>query len=837
MNAFTRLGFREIRKRPGRTLLTLASVVIGVAAVVSVSLTSQSARRAFASLYESMAGRAALEVAAPLGKTIPQEVAAAVEQTAGVAGASPVIQRQTKLILEGRSVALSVRGIDLKRDRAVHDIELESGGEWTKAGEAMLNAAVARNLGLKVGDRAYLLTNSGRERVTIVGLFSSRTTVATGQGASLLIPVTVAQAWFKAPRQFDMIQIVLAPDADEAAVETALREALPEGVLLRTPAARSTMAAETSLSTEQALGMARAFSVLVAVFVITNTFLISVTQRRRQFGIMRAIGATRRQIAGLVYRQALALGIGGTLLGAVTGVFAARYLNDMMSTLYGTELPPVELSWGPFLWAMAFGMGISLIGAAFPAYKAAHLAPLDAMRDVLAEEIEGVQRWLALVGVAVVLGCGGVMTASILGRLAPEHAVWSAVLLLVGLVLLLPAALGPLSRAVAALAPRWLRVESRLASRHMLIHRSRTTLTVGVVFVAAASALGLANTVIDNIANVRNWAKKTIIADFFVRATAPDMATGLSADLPDGIDAEVLAVPGVEKIDGVRLVSAEAAGQQIILIVRGFNDADLQAFDLVAGDPDDVRAKLRAGEVVLGSVFAERAGLKAGDDVPLVTDRGERKFRVAAIANDYQAGGLTMSMERGVAERELGIGGVDAYAVKVDHARLAEARAGLEALGGKYGLLVQSFSDIQDEIDLMIAGIEAGLWGMVVLGLVVAMFGVANTLTMTVLEQTFELGLLRIVAATRSQVRKMIFAQAVLMGLLALVPGVIAGVGVAYLINLATMPVIGHPVEFTLRPGLLAGGVAAGLAVMVLAAWPPAERAARLELTAALKLR
>jgi ABC-type lipoprotein release transport system permease subunit len=183
MKLLTRLGFREMRKRPGRAALTLASVVIGVAAVVSVTLTTQSARRAFASLYESMAGRAAFEVAAPLGKTIPQAVLVTVEETPGVAAASPLIQRTTKLILEGRAVALSVRGIDAKRDRAVHDYQMAAGGEWSKVGEVLLNAGVAKNLNLKVGDRAYVLTNGGRERVTIAGLFSSRTTVATGQGA------------------------------------------------------------------------------------------------------------------------------------------------------------------------------------------------------------------------------------------------------------------------------------------------------------------------------------------------------------------------------------------------------------------------------------------------------------------------------------------------------------------------------------------------------------------------------------------------------------------------------------------------------------------------------
>lgn len=835
--ALGKLGWREIRKRPGRAALTLASVVIGVAAVVSVSLTARSTKRAFDEIYKSMAGKASLEIAGPAGGTVEQSVLLTVEATPGVLAASPLVQRPIKMVVGERSVELTARGIDLKRDRAVHEFTIDKGRDFETPEDILLNAAFAKSVGVKVDDRVRLLTRSGLKPVRVVGLFSTRTTIATGQGAPLLMPVTAAQAWFKAPRQFDLIQIVVKPDADPATVAEALRSRVPKDASVRPPAARSSMAAETSLATEQALGMARAFSLLVAVFVIMNTFLISVTQRRRQFGIMRAIGATRMQIALMVFRQALLLGFGGTLLGAGAGVLAAQYLTRMMGQLYEAELPPIELTPAPFLWAFVFGMGISLLGALFPAYKAAHLSPLDAMRDVLAEEIEGVSKWFALAGVATVAVCGGIMAASILGRIGPEHAVWSGVLLLVGLVLLLPLGLAPLSRAVAALAPRWLKVESRLASRHLLIHRSRTTLTVGAVFVGVAAALGLSNTVMDNIANVKNWYKKTIIADFFVRAAAPNMSTGLAADMPDGIQPEIQAVPGVLSIDGIRLVAAEAAGQQVVLIVRGYDNPDLQAFDLVDADPEDVRQKLRAGEVVLGSVFAERAKLRPGDEVPLKTDKGEKKFRVAATTNDYQAGGLTMYMDREVARNTLDVGGMDAYVIKADHARIAEVRDNLQKVADKYGLIVQSFSDIQREIDMMIAGIDAGLWGMVVLGLLVAMFGVANTLTMTVLEQTFELGLLRVVAATRSQVRKMIFAQALILGLLALVPGAIAGLGVAYLINLATMPVIGHPVAFTLRPLLLGGGLLGGLAVMLLAAWPPAERAARLELTAALKLR
>jgi putative ABC transport system permease protein len=124
---------------------------------------------------------------------------------------------------------------------------------------------------------------------------------------------------------------------------------------------------------------------------------------------------------------------------------------------------------------------------------------------------------------------------------------------------------------------------------------------------------------------------------------------------------------------------------------------------------------------------------------------------------------------------------------------------------------------------------------MVVLGLLVSAVGVTNTLTINVLEQTRELGLLRIIAMTQSQVRKTIFTQAVIMALLALVPGILAGVAVAYLINVAMMPVIGHPVHFGFHPVLLIGGLLAGLTVVSVAAWFPANRAAKLGLLEAVR--
>jgi putative ABC transport system permease protein len=241
--------------------------------------------------------------------------------------------------------------------------------------------------------------------------------------------------------------------------------------------------------------------------------------------------------------------------------------------------------------------------------------------------------------------------------------------------------------------------------------------------------------------------------------------------------------------------------------------------------------------VVVGSVLAQRTKLKLGDELPLETDAGIKPFRIAAIVNDYQAGGLTVYMDRAVAEKQLEIGGVDVYVVKADHSKLEAVRGDLLKIAQSHGLILQSFSELQGEIDAMMSGVDAGLWGMVALGLLVATFGVVNTLMISVLEQTFEFGLLRVVAATRGQIRKIIFAQALIVAVMSMAPAVITGIGIAYLINMATYAVTGHIIDFQFHPSLTFGAFFLGLLTIIIAAWIPAERASRVPLGGMLRVR
>lgn len=907
-----KFAWREARQRPSRAILTLLSIVIGVAAVVAVTIASGTTRQAFNQIYQTVAGKASLVISGAIGSSFDEKIAEDARNVPGVATVAPLVKRNTILYVGSSSTQpapakgdtakhnksakdakvaskekttrraekqyrLVALGIDPRYDQEVRDYDIAAGkrlrqltrpkpGEKLKIpppgpGEGdgiLLQEEFAFNAGIKLDQTVELLTRSGLVDTQVIGFYKSRGAASIAEGAPVLMHYLPAEQLFKSNGKIDQVQIVLKPDADEEKVKEQIAKFLPTGVTVHAPESRSPIAEETSKSTEQGMRIARAFSLLVAVFIITNTFLINVTQRRKQFGIMRAIGATRRQIAGIVYREALLMGVIGTVLGSGLGLLASHYLTKAMGSLYQASLPSIDFTQPPFLigtWrqitsvqsalllgisdpfvlGMICGLGVSVLAAALPSWKASHLSPLEAMRDVLAGELEGVSKWMVRTGGSLAVVGLGVMFAAIRGWLPLLYAVGGAVILLIGLVFMLPLALGSFSALVGAFMRIFAPVESKLARLQLLRHHSRTALTVGVVFIAVAAGIGLANSIMDTVQDVRTWYEKAIRGDFYVRAEAPSMATGQAADLPDNVGTEIRKVSGIKSVDAIRFRPLEASGQRANLIGRDHSSPEAPDFDVKSGDLDSLRQRLKEGAVAIGSVLAERTKLNVGEEIELESTNGPQKFPVAAIVNDYQNGGLTIHIEREVARKRLGLEGIDAYVIKANADQLENARKELKEITDRYGLLLLSFADIRRSIDVMMSGVVASLWSMVVLLLLVSGVGVTNTLTINVLEQTREIGLLRIVAMTCEQVRRTIFTQAMIIALMALVPGILAGVVVAFLINRAMLPVTGHAVDFGLHPWLLIGGLVVGLIVVSLAAWFPAKRASNLDLPTALR--
>ncbi|MHB9076805.1 MAG: ABC transporter permease [Pirellulaceae bacterium] len=827
-----KMAWREMQRHPGRALLTLLSVIIGVAAVLAVGLSTGSAQRAYHEMFQTITGRAALEITAAGGATLDGSLLDVVRHAPGVAAAVPLVQRNAIMHYSGGRMKLQALGIDPTLDAAVRDYDLVEGQTLSKNAGVLLDAALAHNLGIQVGDEVRLLVRRGLVTTNVVGLVKPRSGSAVGGGGVLFMPLATAQRRFAAVGKLDRIQVVLTEGADLLAVQSQLIQLLPTGVQVQPPTTRSSLAEETMLALENGLRLATAFSLLAALFIIMNTFLMNVGQRRRQLAVMRAIGATRRQISGLLAREAMLLALFGTSLGIVVGLAGATLLNRTLGGLFQTALPSIELRPLPLAIAIAFGLGVSLLGAVVPARRAARVTPQEGMSGIASGELEGHSRRGVLVGLAITLTAAVLLAACLVGWLPFEASVAVTVLALIGLVLLLPFVLRPLTYLGEFVLRPVAGIEARLARRQLLRHYGRTTLTIGVLFVAVSTGLGLANSVVDNVADVRHWYRAAIVGDFFVRAAMPDMEIGLSAAVPESVGADIQGIRGVTRVDSVRIVSAKVDGQSAFVVA--LRNEFLSPAETQQGDSPLLESLPQDDRVTIGSVLAQRTGLHAGDSITLDTRDGPRQLPISAIANEYAAGGLTVRMNRALAERLLSIEGVDAYIVKAEHTSLRQVEDSLREVCAKQGMLLQSYADLTAIIEGMMSGVVGSLWGLLVLGLIVAAFGVVNTLGMNVLEQTRELGLLRVVAMTRGQVRKTIMAQAAMLGLLGVVPGLLAGLAMAYVMNLSTLPVTGHPVAFTLHPLLLFGGFLAAMTIVLTAAWIPAERAARLELASAL---
>ena len=248
-----------------------------------------------------------------------------------------------------------------------------------------------------------------------------------------------------------------------------------------------------------------------------------------------------------------------------------------------------------------------------------------------------------------------------------------------------------------------------------------------------------------------------------------------------------------------------------------------------------MRRLLHDGQAVVSTVVARRLDIGAGDKITLATKQGKRQLRIAATVDDYIMGGTMIYLQSAVAEKLLGLSEIHALGVRAAPGSKAEVESALRKICQARGVLLNSVADFAREIDNLMSGVVAAMWGLLAAGFIVAAFGVVNTLTMNVMEQTRELGLLRVVGMSRGQARLYVLNQAAVIGLVAIPAGTIVGELIAYIINRVSGPLLGHPIAFGVQPLALVGCAVFGFLITIVSALLPAERAARLEIGQAVQ--
>jgi putative ABC transport system permease protein len=826
----SRLLRRQWRKRPGRALATAASVAVAVAAVVATWVAADASRAGYRRLAETVEGVPSIDISARGGGRFEATVLPRLADIPGVRAVVPLFFRPTLLRVGEKRVREVAVGVDAASLVEAGLLTLTSGRPCEAADEVVLDAALAEGLTKRIGDEVIMFARRSIRRMTVVGIADSQSLKWFAEGGGVVVDIQPLEEMSNAFGLVDRVRVVIAPGGSRPAVLEAIAKRLPPTLTAEVPAGRAGMAEDVLHSANLGLDFVTGLTVAMAWFIVGNAMLMNVTERRRSFALLRVLGATGRQVERFVMAEAALLGAAGSVVGAAAGLAAAVPISAGISRTL--QAPTASLVVHPLVIPAAVVLGtlVAVAAAWWPAREAADVEPLAGLAQAPPPPRGVSGRFLAM---AVVMWAVSavVMTLVVWEKLPPRAAVPAGILMMLAFVATTPVVLPTLCAACARLIPdRW-RIERTLAVEQIIRQPIRTALTTGVLVVAVSNAIGLGHAIRDNVDDVRGWYTRLMRADWML--THAGMVSGGLAMAGPKIrmaEEEVRALPGVKRVEGIGVAAGRVAGGACVVVARDIPADTPLPTDPVGATEADLRVALDRGEAAAGTLLARRSGIKPGDEVEVEVYGRTARVKIAALVVDYTSGGASLLLRRDVAARLFGMEAADIVLVTAQPGAMASLRDPLHRIAESHGMLLRSFENLQAFINGIVGGVVNSLWAILGLGFVVGSLGVANTVTMNVLEKTRTLGLLRAVGMTSGQVTRLVVLESVLLGVSGGLIGAVGGMFTALLIQLASQPLLGHPIRASLRPSVVAVNLVAAVAVTAIAAWLPARRAVRLDL-------
>ena len=839
------LTLREMRAHARRLTGTSLSVVLGVAFLTGTLVLGATLRANFDDLFaEVNAGtdvvvRNATDLSfdAPQG-LIDRSLVDEVADVDGVANAEPVVNGYGQLLgADGEAIGGNgppqlagswTTDPDLNPYRLV-DGRAPDGGD-----EVVVNRGAAEDGDLAIGDTTTLLTPEPVE-VTIVGIASFGD--EDGLGGVTFTAFDLDDAMAHVAKSSDSVSSI-AVRADDGVSQGELAgriaDVLPRGVEATTGASVSAEATDDigavflDLLTTF-LTLFAGIALLVATFSIYNTFSIIVAQRSRQAALLRALGAVRGQILRSVVTEALLVGVIASLVGLGAGIGIAGLLKGLFDAA-GFALPAggIVITPGTVVTGLVVGVVVTLIAGVAPAVRASRVAPLAAIRDVAVERTSpSIGRVVAGLGMTV-LGVGLTLEAALTDADRMVAAGAGAVLTVIGAVVLGPVVARPGAALLGAPVARLRGMTGGLARQNALRNPRRTAGTASALMVGIAVvtlftvfAASLKASLDDTIDRSFGGDLVVTTGPFGGGGISPQLATDVG-ELPE-VDLAVGLGQGAAQIDGgtkwLSIADPAALSQVLDLGVSGGSLADL-------GE----------GEMAVSDATAESHGWRIGDSVPVTFADGETDDLTigATYETDDVAGGYLMPR---AAWAPHAVQDIDMMVLieAAEGTSLPQAKAAVTGVADRFGgpdvLDRDEFAaDMSGGVDMMLTIIYA----LLALAIVIALMGIANTLSLSIHERTRELGLLRAVGQTRGQVRSMVRWESVVVAVFGAVGGIALGVFLGWALVQAVDAASGGLGVFALPAGRLAIVLVVGGIAGVLAGLRPARRAARLDVLQAI---
>ena len=841
-----RIALKGILGRKARLVLTSLAVILGTAFLTGTSVFSATINRTFDNLFQDVFRnidayvRSEQVIEGDFGaeerQRIPVGIVDIVRGVPGVAEAVGDIQAYARVVgKDGKPLGADGNGpptFGSVGQPFKGQLWTITKGEFPKGGDQVaLDEATADKAGYVLGDTVKVVAQAGSRSFTLVGIASYGDVRSPGGATFALFDLPTAMDFLTKPGFVD--DILVAGDGSKSDQE------LSRDIAAAIPASYRTevlTGAEITKETQDQIASGLSFFSIfltifslialgVGAFVIYNVFSISAAQRERENALLRAIGASRRQVSRALLIESVAVGLVGSTAGVVGGIGLAAALSAMLRA-FGIDIPSEGLAVpsSAVVNTMVAGMVVTIASAWLPARRAGRVPPLAAMRSSAIETSEKFTR-RSIIGTALALLGAAAIAAVMAG--APAALLGLGVLLVfAGVIVLGPVIAVPVSRAIGTPIARLRGVTGRMSRENSVRNPKRTSRTaapvlIGVALVTAVSALA---------ASIRGQIDTVITDQFRGDYVVSSNAVGFGGLSPQ-LALDIKALPQVEHVTGIGLTAVRIADKGQYLTTLDPVEAP-SVFD--PGFVTGSYADLRADTVAISEKYSDQKSLKIGDTLSAVfADGTSRTLRVAAVYAEDSLAGRFMISQAVVAGSTAQRFDFGVYIGIRDGVSQSDARAALKKAVDAYGSgTLESKREYIDTRAGQVNQLLGLIYGLLFLSVIIATVGIIITLLLSVFERQRETGLLRAVGMTRGQVRTVVRWESVITSLLGAVSGIVLGTGLGWVIVAALRDQ--GLTSFSLPVGTAVSIMVMAFMVGVIAAVYPAWRATKVDVLAAL---
>ncbi|TQF03670.1 ABC transporter permease [Kitasatospora acidiphila] len=844
-----RTALRNVLAHKGRLLMTMLAVLLGTAFVAGTLVFSDTfgsaLKNSYSKSYDHLSVRIDDNNAAPAGiadentgADDPHLTAATVSKLAalpGVAQARGVVNGFTAVAdRSGKSIGQDSMGGNFAPGADGQDAryQMVQGQGPQHSGEIALDKASADKAGYHVGDTVRVAVTGPAMDAKLTGIFTTDDPGVSSGNPLTLFDTASAQRLLLQPGQFDAIELVAAGGTSQATLVGEAQQVLPNAHNITLKSADQLVADQQQMiqeGTKSMRTMLLAFagiSLFVGIFIIANTFTMLVAQRTRELALLRAIGASRKQVTRSVLVEALLIGTVAAVAGLLAGIGIGAGLQSLIGSLGNGSTPtgPLIISPTTVVAALATGIVVTVLSALLPARRAARIAPVAAMSSA---DQPASQKSLVVrntIGAVITAGGLALIIGASQGTGGNSALAGGAAGSLIGIFILTPLLSRPLIALVGPLLAALFGVSGKLARQNAVRNPRRTAatasaLTIGLTLVSALTVLGASfNGMLDR--EVTNGMK----ADYAVGlsnglSVSPDIATRV-AQAPGVTAASPLTESHLKIGDSHRGVSGLDAAHAAQVMNLGVTSGSVDA--------------LGQGKLLITADVAKSMNVGVGSTVPAVFPDGPASLTVGGIFTD-NALLKSVVVDNAVLTAHHVQSNTNVVLVKGTGGESQSLRQALVAAGGDNPLIdVQTKQDLKNKVSSVIAFALNMLYGLLAMSIVVAVLGVINTMAMSVFERKREIGMLRAIGLDRRAVKRMVRLESVVISLFGAVLGLVLGCFLAWAVNGSLKDSVAN-LTTVLPWGQLLVFLGLSAVVGLVAAFWPSRRAAKLDILDSIK--